>query len=84
MNWGLENQIRAKKIFHLATDFFGPDLVLETVIYKSVGIAKAAMLQKAAVEYSPATSGAFDFTKLTQELSEEITHEQEPVRSALG
>ena len=73
-----------KQIRRQVEDFFGPDLVLQTAIHKSVGIAEAAMLQKAAVEYSPATSGAFDFTKLTQELSEDIAHEQEPVRSALG
>jgi cellulose biosynthesis protein BcsQ len=65
-------------------DFFGPDLVLQTPIHKSVGIVEAIMLQKAAIEYSPATSGAFDFNKLTQELIEDIADEQAPFRSALG
>ncbi|HEX2521595.1 MAG TPA: ParA family protein [Terriglobia bacterium] len=73
-----------KQIRRQVEDFFGPDLVLQTPIHKSVGIVEAIMLQKAAIEYSPATSGAFDFNKLTQELIEDIADEQAPFRSALG
>ncbi len=73
-----------KHIRRQVEDFFGPDLVLQTPIHKSVGIVEATMLQKAAIEYSPATSGAFDFNKLTQELIEDIADEQAPFRSALG
>ena len=60
-----------KQVRRQVEEFFGPELVLQTVIHKSVGIAEAAMLQKAAMEYSPATSGAFDFSKLTRELLED-------------
>ena len=73
-----------KQIRRQVEDFFGPDLVLQTPIHKSVGIVEAIMLQKAAIEYSAATSGAFDFNKLTQELIEDIADEQAPFRSALG
>jgi chromosome partitioning protein len=73
-----------KQIRRQVEDFFGPNLVLQTPIHKSVGIVEATMLQKAPIEYSPATSGAFDFNKLTQELIEDIADEQAPFRSALG
>jgi cellulose biosynthesis protein BcsQ len=73
-----------KQVRQQVETFFGPDLVLETPIHKSVGIAEAAMLKKAAVEYSPAMSGAFDFTKLTQELLEDTAYDQEASRSALS
>ena len=60
--------------------FFGPELVLETAIHKNVGIAEAAALHKAVVEYSAVASGTFDFTKLTQELLQETVNEQETAR----
>jgi chromosome partitioning protein len=73
-----------KQVRQQVETFFGPELVLETSIHKSVGIAEAAMLKKAAVEYSPAMSGAFDFTKLTQELLEDTAYDQEASRSTLS
>jgi chromosome partitioning protein len=69
-----------KQIRRQVEEFFGPELVLETTIHKNVGIAEAAALHKAVVEYSPIASGTFDFTKLTQELIQETGHEQEAVR----
>ena len=60
-----------KEIRKRVEEYFGPDLVLETVIHKNVGIAEAAALQKSVVEYSAIASGTFDFTKLTQELIQE-------------
>lgn len=73
-----------KAIRRQVEDFFGPELVLQTLIHKNVGIAEAAMLQKAAVEYSPATSGAFDFSRLTKELLEDSAYDQEAARRALS
>jgi len=73
-----------KQVRHQVEMFFGPELVLATPIHKSVGIAEAAMLKKAAVEYSPAMSGAFDFTKLTQELLEDTAYDQQASRSPLS
>ena len=61
-------------------EFFGPELVLEAVIHKNVGIAEAAALHKAVVEYSSIASGTFDFTRLTQELLQEVGNEQETTR----
>lgn len=73
-----------KQIRRQVEEFFGPELVLQTPIHRSVGIAEAAMLKKAAVEYSPAMSGAFDFAKLTQELLEDAADDKEAARRALG
>jgi len=64
--------------------FFGPELVLETVIHKNVGIAEAAALQKSVVEYSAIASGTFDFTKLTQELIQETGYEANAARCAVA
>ena len=69
-----------KQIRRQVEEFFGPELVLETPIHKNVGIAEAAALHKAVVEYSPVASGTFDFTKLTQELLQETGNEQETAR----
>jgi len=69
-----------KQIRRQVEEFFGPELVLETPIHKNVGIAEAAALHKAVVEYSPVASGTFDFTKLTQELLRETGNEQETTR----
>jgi hypothetical protein len=40
--------------------FFGPDLVLQTLIHKNVDIPQAAAIQKGVVEYSSITPGADD------------------------
>jgi chromosome partitioning protein len=69
-----------KEIRKRVEEFFGPELVLETIIHKNVGIAEAAALQKSVVEYSSFASGTFDFTKLTQELIQETPHEKSPAR----
>ena len=73
-----------KEIRKRVEEFFGPDLVLETVIHKNLGIAEAAALQKSVVEYSAIASGTFDFTKLTQELIQETTYEERAVRRPVG
>jgi chromosome partitioning protein len=73
----LDKQIR-KRI----EAFFGEELVLETIIHKSVSIGEAAALQKGIVEYSTATSGTFDFSKLAQELLAERTYETQPARQS--
>jgi chromosome partitioning protein len=69
-----------KEIRKRVEEFFGPELVLETVIHKNVGIAEAAAVQKSIVEYSAIASGTFDFTKLTQELIQEMDDEESAVR----
>ncbi|MFN8009446.1 MAG: ParA family protein [Terriglobia bacterium] len=73
-----------KEIRKRVEQFFGPELVLETVIHKNVGIAEAAALQKSVVEYSPIASGTFDFTKLTQELIQETAYEETAARRSIG
>jgi chromosome partitioning protein len=73
-----------KEIRKRIEDFFGTELVLETVINKNVGIAEAAASQKAVVEYSPLESGTFDFTKLTRELLEEANHEEPSALRVVG
>jgi chromosome partitioning protein len=73
-----------KEIRKRVEQFFGPELVLETVIHKNVGIAEAAALQKSVVEYSPIASGTFDFTKLTQELIQETVYEERAARRSIG
>jgi MinD-like ATPase involved in chromosome partitioning or flagellar assembly len=72
-----------KEIRKRIEDFFGEELVLETAIHKNVGIAEAAALQKAVVEYSPVASGAFDFTRLMREL-EEVNHEEPSALRVVG
>ena len=73
-----------KEIRKRVEQFFGAELVLETVIHKNVGIAEAAALQKSVVEYSSFASGTFDFTKLTQELIQETTYEESTARRSVG
>ena len=73
-----------KEIRKRVEQFFGPELVLETVIHKNVGIAEAAALQKSVVEYSSFASGTFDFTKLTQELIQETAYEETTARRSVG
>jgi chromosome partitioning protein len=58
-------------------DFFGPSLVLESIIHRCVGIAEAAAMKKSVVENSSTSSATFDFMKLFSELRREISHEQE-------
>lgn len=58
-------------------DFFGPSLVLETVIHRYVGVAEATAMKKGVVENSTTSSATFDFTKLFNELKREMNHEQE-------
>ncbi|MEW5979349.1 MAG: ParA family protein [Acidobacteriota bacterium] len=72
-----------KEIRKRVEQFFGPELVLETVIHKNVGIAEAAAAHKAVVEYSTLASGTFDFTKLTQELTQEIGYEARSTANAV-
>jgi chromosome partitioning protein len=58
-------------------DFFGPSLVLESIIHRYVGVAEATAMKKGVVENSLASSATFDFTKLFNELKQEMSHEQE-------
>jgi chromosome partitioning protein len=74
----LDKQIRSQ-----VEEFFGPELVLNSVIHKNVSIAEAAALQKAVVEYSPVASGTFDFTRLAQELIQELEYEAGSARSSI-
>lgn len=72
-----------KEIRKRVEAFFGPELVLQTVIHKNVGIAEAAAAHKAVAEYSTIASGTFDFTKLTQELTQEIGYESSSTPSTV-
>ena len=58
-------------------DFFGPSLVLQSVIHRYVGVAEATAMTKGVVENSTTSSATFDFMKLFNELKREITHEPE-------
>jgi chromosome partitioning protein len=58
-------------------EFFGQSLVLESIIHRYVGVAEATAMKKGVVENTAATSATFDFTKLFNELKEEMDHEQE-------
>jgi cellulose biosynthesis protein BcsQ len=57
-------------------DFFGPSLVLESIIHRYVGVAEATAMKKGVVENSISSSATFDFTKLFNELKQEMSHEQ--------
>jgi chromosome partitioning protein len=72
-----------KHIRQQVEQFFGPDLVLQTVIHKNVDIPQAAAIQKGVVEYSSIAPGSFDFTKLTHELIQELEDEQETAQHAV-
>jgi cellulose biosynthesis protein BcsQ len=63
-------------------EFFGPSLVLETIIHRYVGVAEATAMKKGVVENTSATSATFDFMKLCAELKKEIDHESEKQRTA--
>jgi len=71
-----------KLIRQQVEDFFGPSLVLESVIHRYVGVAEATAMRKGVVENSTAGSAAFDFMKLFNELKREMTDEQEKPRAA--
>jgi cellulose biosynthesis protein BcsQ len=58
-------------------EFFGPSLVLESVIHRYVGVAEATAMRKGVVESSTTSSATFDFMKLFNELKREMSHEQE-------
>src|SRR5688572_964264 len=58
-------------------DFFGPSLVLESIIHRYVGVAEATAMKKGVVENSTTSSATFDFMKLFNELKREIIHEPE-------
>ena len=58
-------------------EFFGPSLVLESIIHRYVGVAEATAMKKSVVESSTTSSATFDFMKLFSELHQEINHEQE-------
>lgn len=58
-------------------EFFGPSLVLESIIHRYVGVAEATAMKRGVVESSAASSATFDFMKLFSELNQEISHEQE-------
>jgi chromosome partitioning protein len=58
-------------------DFFGPSLVLESIIHRYVGVAEATAMKKGVVENSSTSSATFDFMKLFNELKQETSHEQE-------
>jgi chromosome partitioning protein len=73
-----------KQIRQHVERFFGPELTLETIIHKNVGIAEAAAAHRAVVEYSTVASGTFDFTKLTQELIEDHYYEASSAPGTVG
>jgi chromosome partitioning protein len=54
-------------------EFFGPSLVLESVIHRCVGVAEATAMKKGVVENSATSSAPFDFIKLYNELKQEMT-----------
>ena len=58
-------------------EFFGPSLVLESIIHRYVGVAEATAMRKGVVESSTTSSATFDFMKLFSELKREMRHEQE-------
>ncbi len=57
-------------------EFFGPSLVLESVIHRYVGVAEATAMRRGVVESSTTSSATFDFMKLFNELKREMSHEQ--------
>jgi chromosome partitioning protein len=62
-------------------DFFGPSLVLESIIHRYVSVAEATAMKKGVVENAVASSATFDFTKLFNELKREMSHEQDRQRA---
>jgi hypothetical protein len=72
-----QSQNLDKVIRQQVEEFFGQSLVLESIIHRYVGVAEATAMKKGVVENTAATSATFDFTKLFNELKEEMDHEQE-------
>ena len=70
-----------KLIRQQVEEFFGPSLVLESVIHRCVGIAEATAMKKGVVENSTTSSATFDFMKLCNELKKEMSHEQAKQRA---
>jgi chromosome partitioning protein len=66
-----------KVIRQQVEEFFGQSLVLGSIIHRYVGVAEATAMKKGVVENTAATSATFDFTKLFNELTEEMNYEQE-------
>ena len=66
-----------KLIRQQVEEFFGPSLVLESIIHRCVGVAEATAMKKSVVESSTTSSATFDLMKLFGELHQEINHEQE-------
>ena len=65
-----------KTIRQQVEDFFGPSLVLESVIHRYVSVAEATAMKKGVVESSTTSSATFDFMKLFNELKREMSHEE--------
>jgi chromosome partitioning protein len=63
-------------------DFFGPSLVLESIIHRYVGVAEATTMKKGVVEGALTSSATFNFMKLFNELKQEMNHEQKRQRAA--
>ncbi len=69
-------QILDREVRRQVEEFFGPSLVLETVIHRYVGVAEATAMRKGVVESSTTSAATFDFMKLFNELKKEMKHEQ--------
>ena len=65
-----------KLIRQQVEEFFGPSLVLESIIHRHVRIAEATAMKKGVVESSTTSSATFDFMKLFNELKREMSHEE--------
>ena len=65
-----------KLIRQQVEEFFGPSLVLESIIHRYVGVAEATAMRKGVVESSTTSSATFDFMKLFNELKREMSHEE--------
>jgi chromosome partitioning protein len=65
-----------KVIRQQVKEFFGPSLVLDSVIHRYVGIAEATAMKRGVVERSTTSCATFDFMKLFHELKREMSHEQ--------
>jgi chromosome partitioning protein len=76
-----ERQNLDKLIRQQVKEFFGPSLVLESVIHRCVGIAEATAMKRGVVENSTTSSATFDFMKLYNELKKEMSHEQAKQRA---
>ena len=71
-----------KLIRQQVEEFFGSNLVLESIIHRYVGVAEATAMKKGVIENAAASSATFDFMKLFTELRQEIDHEPERQRTS--